>query len=154
MKKVHGTGLVVAGAGAFGIALRPGANPVWTNLDRDMVFNPADRAQEGVATQRIADFEQQGAGQLATLGHHRIIGREFINKLFGPALLDAQHFLDLQPHRIPVFEQHGCVRSNRKAGVLLALKRFGLLVGADQFILIERKDIGSGDGARIAGHGC
>ena len=49
MHEVHRAGLVVARAGALGIAFGARAKPAPAHFDRDVVFHPANGAQEGIA---------------------------------------------------------------------------------------------------------
>ena len=94
---------------------------------------------------RVLDFEHHRGGQLVALRDHRVIGRKLVRELRLAALLDAQHLLHLQPHRVVVLEIERGVGAYGNAPVGFDLADGAALFVADALVGFERKNIGGGD---------
>ena len=151
VQEVHRARLA-RGAGALDILFGHGGNADGADGQEDMLLDPAYRAQERVAPLGILDLEHQRRGQLAAIGHHRVIGCQFVGQLLLAALLNAQHLLDLQPHAVPAFEGNHRMRADRQAREFLGQDAFLALVLADQLVIGEVHDVLAGDGTAVPGH--
>ena len=143
---------LAVGAGAVDILLGFRRHLLAADHQVDVPVDSAQCLQERRAALFLVDFEHKGAGEFRSVRDHRIIGSQFIGQLFVAAFLDAQHFLDLQPHAFPAFELDRGIGTDRDPPVFLAQDRFLPLVLADRFIILKRDDIIAGYFMGIAGH--
>jgi len=123
-----------------------GADP-----DERFVLDAAQHAEHARAAQRIVDLEHHGGHQFAARGDQRIIGRQFVGQLLGPALLDEEHLVHLVQHGVEGFEIERREGTDLEAAVLLDLRDPLAALGPQLGVFGDRDDVGGIDLARHHG---
>lgn len=72
----------------------------------------------------IGDFEHDGCDQFISSGDEGRVCGEFVFYLILASLFDEEHFVHLDPHCVPVFEDEGCVGANFQSAVFFTGEDF------------------------------
>src|SRR5215831_10275633 len=111
------------------------------DIEKDVVFDPAQPHQHRIAAPRVVDLEHHRRNQVAALRDERIVCGELVFELCIPALLDVQHLLHLIPHSIVVLEIECRKGADFEPALLLDLGDPFALRTSNVGIFGERQDI-------------
>src|SRR5215831_12287714 len=129
------------GAGVLARRVRLAADPLPGDIEKDVVFDPAQARQYRIAAPRIIDLEHDRRNQVAALRDKRIVCVELVFDLRISAFLDVQHLLHLVLHRVVILEIERRKRADFEPALPFDLGNPFALRTSNIGVLGERQDV-------------